>query len=187
LWRLRKRNAFLAPFFVLALDILRQERDLGRASDEAVFVRAGFGGDKHENGGSVRRANGEPRVAGRQRGVERQLEAELIQVKAQASLLIVDENGHGGEADVEILAVRMKAAPVRLMTVTMAMASCRRTHVRHYSRSPVIWGKIENVGAPTIFGGGTPPCFCGCRGRKGVTDGERGRRGSIGLTAKMEI
>ena len=120
--RLRKRNAFLAPFFVLALRILRQERNLGRASDEAVFFRTRFGSNKDENGGSVRRANGETGVAARQVSVKRQFKAELIQLKAEAPLLIADENGDGGEADVEILAVRMKAAPVRLVAVTMAMA-----------------------------------------------------------------
>jgi hypothetical protein len=61
--------------------------------------------------------------------VVRQLEAELIQIKAQASLLIADENGDGGKADVEILAVRVKAAPVRFMAVAIAMvmtvAPCR--------------------------------------------------------------
>jgi hypothetical protein len=139
---LRKRNAFLAPFFVLALDILRQKRNLRRASDEPVFSRTGFGRDQDENGGSVRRADGEAGGAARQVAVVHQFEAELLQIKAQASFLIANENGHGGQADVEILPVRMKAAPVRLMAVAIALAmtmpSCWRTHARHYSRSPVV-------------------------------------------------
>lgn len=40
-------------------------------------------------------------------------ESELVQVEPQTSLLIANENGDSAEAEVGILAVRMKAAPVR--------------------------------------------------------------------------
>ncbi len=57
-------------------------------------------GDEVKDGAAVGRGDGYPALAGLQVGVEGQLEAELIQVKSQASFLIANENVDGVNAEV---------------------------------------------------------------------------------------
>ena len=47
------------------------------------------------------------------RDIKGQAESQLIQVKAPASLFVANENGNGSEAEVGIVAIRVKTAPVR--------------------------------------------------------------------------
>lgn len=67
--------------------------------------------------------------------VEREFKSQLVQIKIEAPLLVTDKDCDRAEANVKILAVGTKAAPVRLVPVprSMAMISRRRTHGRHYS------------------------------------------------------
>lgn len=59
-----------------------------------------------------------------------------MQIKIEASLLVVDKNGDCSEANVKVLTVRAKTAPVRFVLVSMivAMISGRRTHERIITR-----------------------------------------------------
>src|SRR5882762_4891051 len=47
-------------------------------------------------------------------------------------------------------------------------------------------GKNRKCRRADIFGAGVPPCFCVCRGGKGVMGGARVWRGNIGLTRLRE-
>jgi len=55
--------------------------------------------DQREHGGAVWRGDGYPTVAGLQAGVHDQVEAELINVEAQAAVEIVYENADGVNAE----------------------------------------------------------------------------------------
>src|SRR5216683_3008612 len=57
------------------------------------------GRDQREHGGAVWRGDGYPTVAGLQAGVNDQVEAELINVEAQAAVEIVNENADGVNAE----------------------------------------------------------------------------------------
>jgi len=87
-----KADAALGPFEELGGDVFGDEDDLGGATDELVLSGAGLGGDQRENRGAVGRSNGDPAIAGLQVGVVGHMESELVEIKAQAAVLIAHEN-----------------------------------------------------------------------------------------------
>src|SRR6202022_507538 len=87
-----KANAALGPFEELGGDVLGDEDDLRGAADELVLFGAGLGGDQREDRGAIRRRAGDPAITGLQAGIVGHMEAELVDEKAQAAVLVADEN-----------------------------------------------------------------------------------------------
>src|SRR6267154_6777996 len=108
-----KTHAAAAPFLELGEDVFGQEDDLSRAADKLVFIGAGFRSNEREHSGAIGRSDGERIFDGRERDVKGQAESQLIQVESPASLFVANENGNGSEAEVGVVAIRVKTAPVR--------------------------------------------------------------------------
>jgi hypothetical protein len=76
--------------------------------------------------------------------VDCDLEAELIQIEPEASLLIAHENSDCAKTEIEVLPVGLKAAPVSPVivglagTLTMVVAGGGGAHVRHYSAKGIV-------------------------------------------------
>ena len=72
----------------------------GGPADELVLRRPGAWRDEGEDRAAVGRGHGDPPLAGREPGVEGQLEAQLIQVEPQAPVQIPNE--HPDRVDPEV-------------------------------------------------------------------------------------
>jgi hypothetical protein len=65
------------------------------------------------------------------------LEPEAVQIEMEASLLVPDENRHRIKAEIEVLAIGLKAAAVRPMAEAMVLcvlsAIRKGAHASHYT------------------------------------------------------
>src|SRR5260370_30732876 len=112
--RMVKTHAALAPFLELGEDVFGQEDDLSRAADKLVFSGVGIRSNEREHSGAIGGSDGERIFGGREEGhIKGQAESQLIQVESPASLFVANENGNGSEAEVGVVAIRAKTAPVR--------------------------------------------------------------------------
>jgi hypothetical protein len=93
-------NAALGPFLVFGEDIFRDESDAGGAADEFEVEGVGLGGDEPEDGLAVGRGDGDEALAGLEFGVVGKVEAELVDVEAEAAVLVADVDGDGVDAEV---------------------------------------------------------------------------------------
>src|SRR5260370_422503 len=99
-------NSALAPFAELDDQIFGDKGDLCGLADELVLFRAGFWRDESEVRGTVGRGDGYPATTGLNAGIKDQLEAELIEVKAQAAVEIANVDRDRLEAQVWVLAIQ---------------------------------------------------------------------------------
>src|SRR6266566_1703244 len=99
-------NPALAPFAVLGNYILGDKGDRHGPANELVLFRTGLRRDEREVRRTIGGSDGYEATIGLNAGVKNQLEAELIEVKAQALLQIADENRNRLEAQVRILAIQ---------------------------------------------------------------------------------
>ncbi len=111
--RMVKTHAVPAPFLELGEDVFGQEDDLSRAADKLVFIGVGFRNNEREHSRAIRGSNGKRIFDGWERDIKGQAKSQLIQVESPASLFVANENGKGSEAEVGIVAIRVKTAPVR--------------------------------------------------------------------------
>jgi len=111
--RMVKTHAVAAPFLELGEDVFGQEDDLRRAADKLVFMGADFRSNERQHSGAIGGSDGERIFGGRERNTKGQAESQLIQVESPAALLVANENGNGSEAEVGVVAIRVKTAPVR--------------------------------------------------------------------------
>src|SRR5712671_1805586 len=111
--RMVKTHVAGAPFLELGEDVFGQEDDLSRAADKLVFIGVGFRSNEREHSGAIGGSDGEGIFDRRERDINSQAESQLIQVEAPASLFVAYENGNGSEAEVGVVAIRVKTAPVR--------------------------------------------------------------------------
>src|SRR5882757_10341545 len=111
--RMVKTHAAAVPFLELGEDVFGQEDDLSRAADKLVFIGAGFRSNEREHSGAIGGSDGERIFERRERDVKGQAESQLIQVESPASPFVANENGNGSEAEVGVVAIRAKTAPVR--------------------------------------------------------------------------
>src|SRR5258708_7898456 len=111
--RMVKTHTAGAPFLELGEDVFGQEDDLSRAADKLVFIGAGFRSNEREHSGAIGRSDGDRIFDGGERDVKGHAESQLIQVESAAALLVANENGNGSEAEVRVVAIRGKTAPVR--------------------------------------------------------------------------
>ena len=100
--RMTKANSALAPFAKFGRDIISDEYDLGGAADELELFRIRTGRDQRKYRASVGWRHGHPAFAGLKAAIEGEVEPELIQVKAQASLLVANVDVHRVKAKVRI-------------------------------------------------------------------------------------
>src|SRR6266851_1113388 len=105
-------NSALAPFAVLDNHILGDKGDVSGLADELVLFRAGFWRDEGEVRGTVGRGDGYPATIGLNAGIKDQLEAELIEVKAQAAVEIANVDRNRLEAQVRVLAIQANSGAI---------------------------------------------------------------------------
>lgn len=125
--RAEKVDPTIAPFFKFRDDILSQKNNRSRMANELVIVGLRLWGDERKHGRAIRRSNSQPALTGGKASVDSQVESKLVHVELETSLLIANENGHGTEAQIRLLPVGMKAAPVRPISRTSV------THGPNYS------------------------------------------------------
>ena len=101
-----KANSALSPLTVGRHDIFRHKGDRRGLADQLVLIRVGFRRDQRKHGGAVRRRNSYPALSGLKAHIKGQVEAELIHVEPQASVLIADENIDRVHAEVGIVAIQ---------------------------------------------------------------------------------
>ena len=93
-------NAPEGPFLIFRDDIFGDEDDLGGTADEFVLHRVRFGSDEREDRGAVGRGDGDKAFAGLELLVVGEVEAELVEVEAEAAVEIADEDLGGMDAEV---------------------------------------------------------------------------------------
>src|SRR5713101_2968849 len=105
-------NSALAPFAELGNQIFGDKGDVSGLANELVLFRAGFWRDDGEVRGAVGRGKGYPATTGLNAGVKDQLEAELIEVKAQAAVEIANVDRDRLEAQVRVLAIQANSGAI---------------------------------------------------------------------------
>src|SRR5229473_3913363 len=88
-------NSSFGPFAVFGNHILGDKGDGRKPANELALFRAGFRRDESEVRGAVGRGDGYETTVGLNAGVKDQLEAELIEVEAQAVVEIANVNRNG--------------------------------------------------------------------------------------------
>src|SRR3989442_8907598 len=99
-------NSALGPLAVLGNHILGDKGDRRRPADELGLFRAGLRRYECEVRRAVGRGDGYKTTTGLNAGVKDQLEAELIEVEAQAVVEIANVNRNRLEAQVGVLAIQ---------------------------------------------------------------------------------
>jgi hypothetical protein len=87
-----KMNAALAPFVEFGCDVLGNKDNFRGTTNEFVLSGVRFGCDKRENCCAVRGSNGDPAATGLKPCIKGKLEAQLVQVEAQAPFLIPNDD-----------------------------------------------------------------------------------------------
>jgi len=87
------------PLFVFGDDIFGDEDDLRGTADEFVLHGIGLGSDERKDGRTVGRSYGDEAFAGLELDVVGEVEAELVEVEAEAAVEIADEDLRGMDAE----------------------------------------------------------------------------------------
>lgn len=95
-----KVDAAERPLLIFRYDIFGNEYDLRGTADQFVLESIGFGSDERKHCGAVGRSYGDQTFAGLEAHVVGQVEAQLIEVEAQAAVEIADEDLGGMDAEV---------------------------------------------------------------------------------------
>jgi hypothetical protein len=93
-------DAPFGPFLVFGEDVFGDEDHARGPADELVVLRVGFGCDQGEDGLAVGRGHGDEAFAGLEFGVVGEVEAELVDVEAEAAVLVADVDVDGVDAKV---------------------------------------------------------------------------------------
>ena len=93
-------DAAFGPFLIFGEDVFGDESQAGGAADEFEVERVGLGGDEGEDGLAVGRSDGDEAFAGLELGVVGEVEAELVDVEAEAAVLVADVDVDGVDAEV---------------------------------------------------------------------------------------
>jgi hypothetical protein len=88
------------PLLIFRDDIFGDEDDLGGTANELVLGRIWLGGNEGKNGGAVGRSDCDEAFPGLKLDVIGEVEAELIDVEAEAAVLIADEDLGGMDTEV---------------------------------------------------------------------------------------
>ncbi len=89
-----ERNLYAAarPLAVARNHVVGDEDNLGMPANELILVGIGRRSNQRQHRFAIGRCDGQPSFAGLEDGVGDEPEAELIQIKAKASLLVADEH-----------------------------------------------------------------------------------------------
>ena len=93
-------DAAQGPLLIFRDDIFGDEDDLRGTADEFVLHGIGLGSDEREDGGAVGRRYGDEAFAGLELDVVGEVEAELVEVEAEAAIEIAYEDLGGMDAEV---------------------------------------------------------------------------------------
>jgi hypothetical protein len=93
-------HAASGPFLIFGENVFGDKGQSCGATDEFEVERIGFWGDEGENGLAVGRSDGDEAVAGLEFGVVGEVEAELVDVEAEAAVLVADVDIDGVDAEV---------------------------------------------------------------------------------------
>jgi len=93
-------DATEGPLLIFGEHIFGDEDDLCGTADEFVLHGIGLGGDKREDGGAIGRRDGDQAFAGLELDVVGEVEAELVEVEAEAAVKIADEDLRGMDPEV---------------------------------------------------------------------------------------
>ena len=104
--RCLEAHAALRPFLEFSGDVFGDKDDLRGSTDEFVLLGVGLGNDERQDGGAIRRGHADPALAGLHARVKGDVEAELVDEKAEAAVLVADEYVDAMEAQVGGLAER---------------------------------------------------------------------------------
>ena len=104
--RCLEAHAALGPLLEFCSDVFGDEDDLRGSTNKLVLLGVGLGNDERQDGGAVRRSHADPTLTRLHARVEGDVEAELVDEKAQAAVLIADEDVDAVKAQVGGLAER---------------------------------------------------------------------------------
>ena len=79
---------------------------MGDTANQLVLAGIGLWGNQRNHSGSIRRADGHPALAGREREIKGESESELVDIEPKASFLVANEDRDGVQAQVAVLPVR---------------------------------------------------------------------------------
>ena len=100
--RVLKAHAAVGPFVKFGSDVFSDKNNLCGSADELGLLGLGLGDDERKDGAAIGRSDGDPAVTGLEAGVEGEVEAELIEIKAQAAILIADVDVYAMEAEMQV-------------------------------------------------------------------------------------
>jgi len=93
-------DAAEGPLLIFRDDILGDEDDLRGTANQLVLHGIGLGSDEREDGGAVGRRDGDQAFASLELDVVGEMEAELVEVEAEATVEIAHEDLRGMDAEV---------------------------------------------------------------------------------------
>ncbi len=93
-------DAAEGPLFIFRDDIFGDEDDLRGTANQLVLYRIWLGGNEGKNGGAVGRSDGDEAFPGLKLDVVGEVEAELVEVEAEAAVEVADEDLSGMDAEV---------------------------------------------------------------------------------------
>jgi hypothetical protein len=98
--RVIEANSAVGPFLIFGEDVFGDKRQARGAADEFEVERVGLRCDQREDGLPVRRSYGDEAFTGLQFRVVREVEAELVDIEAQAAVLVAHVDIDGVDAEV---------------------------------------------------------------------------------------
>src|SRR5579864_4360562 len=106
--RVMEANAALAPFLEFRHDVFGDQHGVAAAANQLVFLGFARGGDERKQRVAIGRGNRDPAVAGFVALVDDQAESELVDEKAEAAILVANEDVHAEKAEIGILTIEAK-------------------------------------------------------------------------------
>ena len=92
-------DAAFGPFLIFGENVFGDQGQARGAANEFEVERVGLGDDEGEDGLAVGRGDGYEAFAGLEFGVEGEMEAELVDVEAETSVLVADIDINGVDAE----------------------------------------------------------------------------------------
>ena len=118
-------HAALGPFKIFREHIFSDKRDVRGPADELVLRRVRLRRDEREVGGTVGRRDGYPSAARLRVTIKNEVEAQLVQVEAQAGFQFAHKDSHRLNAQKGLLAIQANGRRT-------SIGARRDSHALHY-------------------------------------------------------